>query len=205
LLHLEKIITGGDVMINAALVHLASQLNQHFRIKAPLIEDVVVVSNLLELDGNVASKSNNKLVLMLVNIEKDTMPYQTGLPRRSQDDRLSVYSPPLYLNLYVMMAAHFESGNYSEALKAISAAIGFFQQQAVFDQQNCPGMDVRIEKLILDIENLKIPDLNNVWSLLGGKYLPSVFYKVRMITVNNAAIVGQDPMITATQPQATPA
>ena len=75
-----------------------------------------------------------------------------------------------------MMSANFGAGNYAEALKTISQAISFFQQQAVFDRQNSPGLDSRIEKLILDMENLKIPDLNNLWSLMGGRYLPSAFY-----------------------------
>jgi hypothetical protein len=98
-----------------------------------------------------------------------------------------------------MMAANFGAGNYAEALKSISQAISFFQQQTSFDLKNSPGLDPRIEKLILDIENLKIPDLNNLWGLLGGRYLPSVFYKVRMITVDSEAIIGQVPVITKTQ------
>jgi hypothetical protein len=183
-------------MINAAISHLAQQLNQQFKNNFHVLEDVVVVSNLMELDGTVAPNTNNKLVLTLVNIEKDSMPYRLNQPTRGIDDRQLMYSSPLYLNLYLMMSANFGAGNYSEALKTISQAISFFQQQAVFDRQNCPGLDSRIEKLILDMENLKIPDLNNLWSLMGGKYLPSVLYKVRMITVDTGAIVQQVPVIT---------
>ena len=186
-------------MINAALSHLAGQLNQQFRNNFQLIEDIAVVSNLFETDGTAAAQANNKLVLTLVNIEKDTLPYRANQITRTQDERQVVQSSPLYLNLYVMMAANFGAGNYAEALKSISQAISFFQQQGSFDHKNSPGLDPRIEKLILDIENLKIPDLNNLWSLLGGRYLPSVFYKVRMITVDSEAIVGQIPVITKTQ------
>lgn len=182
-------------MINAAITHLANQLNQQFKNNFQLLEDVVVVSNLVELDGSVAANANNKLVLTLVNIEKDSLPYRPHQAHRG-NDRLSVHSSPLYLNLYLMMSANFGAGNYAEALKTISQAISFFQQQAVFDRQNSPGLDSRIEKLILDMENLKIPDLNNLWSLMGGRYLPSAFYKVRMITVDAGAIIGQVPMIT---------
>ncbi|MFZ6658092.1 DUF4255 domain-containing protein [Undibacterium sp. TJN19] len=188
-------------MINAAISHLASQLNQHFRNNNHSVEDLVVVSNLVELDGSVAPNASNKLVLMLVNIEKDTLPYRTGNTQRGNDERLLVHSTPLYLNLYLMMAANFGGGNYAEALKTISNAVNFFQKQAVFDQHNSPGLDTRIEKLILDIENLKIPDLNNLWSLLGGRYLPSVFYKVRMVTTDTSAVIGQVPVITQSQNQ----
>jgi hypothetical protein len=186
-------------MIQAAISHLANQLNQQFRTNFQLIEDVVVVSNLVELDGSVATNTNNKLVLTLVNIEKDTLPYRVNHQQRGLDERFLVNSSPLFLNLYEMMSANFGAGNYAEALKYISNAVNFFQQKMVFDRHNSPHLDQRIEKLILDIENLKIPDLNNLWSLLGGRYLPSVFYKIRMISLDSASIIGQIPVITEIQ------
>jgi len=186
-------------MINAAISHLALQLNQQFKNNFQLIEDVVIVSNLVELDGSVAPNANNKLILTLVNIEKDTMPFRPNQAFHSHGDRQLQHSAPLYLNLYLLMSAHFGAGNYTEALKYISQAIGFFQQRPVLDQQNSPGLDERIEKLVLDIENLKISELNNLWSLLGGRYLPSMLYKVRMITVDANAVIGQVPIITNPQ------
>ncbi len=182
-------------MISAALSHLASQLNQQFKSNFQLREDVVVVSNLVELDGSLAPGANNKLVLTLVNIEKDTVPFRPPSSARGTDDRLLQYSAPLFLNLYLMISANFGTGNYAEALKYISQAMAFFQHKPAFDQQNSPGLDSRIEKLVLDIQNLPIPDLNNLWSLLGGRYLPSMFYKVRMITVDANAVTGQAPLI----------
>jgi hypothetical protein len=183
-------------MISAALSHLASQLNQQFRINFQLAEDVAVVSSLLELDGSVTPNANNKLVITLVNIEKDTVPYRPGSAGRSLDDRLLQHNAPLYLNLYVMVSANFGAGNYAEALKYISQAVAFFQLKPVLDQRNSPGLDRRIERLVMDIENLPVPDLNNLWSLLGGRYLPSMFYKVRMITVDSGAVSGQLPFIS---------
>jgi len=184
-------------VINAAISHLANQLNQQFRNNFHLAEDVAVVSNLVELDGTPAPNANNKLVLTLVNIEKDMMPHRPGNGRRNVSDAFLVQSSPLFLNLYVMLSANFGADNYPGALRTLSQAISFFQQQPVFDRQSSPGLDPKIDKLILDMENLNIPDLNNLWSLMGGKYLPSAYYKVRMITVDARAIVGQAPMISA--------
>jgi hypothetical protein len=189
-------------MISAALGHLAFQLNQQFKHNFQLVEDVVVVSNLVELDGSVAPNANNKLVLTLVNVARDTMPFRPRNEERSNDDRLLQHSAPLFLNLYLMVSANFGAGNYAEALKYISQAISFFQQKPVFDQRNSPGLDERIDKLILDVENLPISDLNNLWSLLGGRYLPSMFYKVRMLTVDAGVVTGQSPVVTDTRPMA---
>lgn len=187
-------------MISAALSHMAQQLNQQFRINFQLAEDVAVVSNLVELDGSVTPNANNKLVLTLVNVEKDTVPYRPSGGVRGLDDRLLQNNAPLFLNLYVMVSANFGAGNYSEALKYISQAVAFFQMKPVLDQRNSPGLDRRIDRLVLDIENLPIPDLNNLWSLLGGRYLPSMFYKVRMVTVDTGAVSGQLPFITDLRP-----
>ena len=41
--------------------------------------------------------------------------------------------------------------------------------------------------------------MRNLWSLLGGRYLPSMLYKVRMITVDANAVIGQVPIITNPQ------
>jgi hypothetical protein len=183
-------------MINAAISHLAFQLNQQLKSAFPLAEDVAVVSNLVELDGSVAATANNKLVLTLVNIEKDSLPQRNGAAARSRDERLLQTSAPLFVNLYVMLSANFGAGNYSEALKYISHAIAFFQQRPAFDQLSSPGLDPRIERLVLDIENLPTAELNNLWSLLGGRYLPSMYYKVRMVAIDSRAVTGQAPFIT---------
>lgn len=181
-------------MIQAALSHLANQLNAYLKRTNNLAEDVVVISSLVEADGSVGNHANNKLVLLLTNIEKDTMPQRAGSLGRGFDGRSLVGGQPLYLNLYVMLAANYAGANYAEALKFISKAIGFFQLQPVFDRQSSPDLDPRIERLVLDIENLNIQDLSNLWGLLGGKYMPSVYYRVRMICVSGDSVMAQLPL-----------
>ncbi len=186
-------------MIQAAINHLAVQLNAYLKRTNNLTEDIVVVSSLVESDGNVAANTNNKLVLFLTNIEKDPVPQANAVRATGFDGRALVGSRSLYLNLYVMLAANFSGSNYPEALKFISKAIAFFQMQPVFDKQSTPDLDSRIDKLVLDIENLNIQDLSNLWGLLGGKYLPSVYYRVRMVSINPDNVVAQLPY--ATRPQ----
>ncbi len=186
-------------MIQAAINHLAVQLNAYLKRTNNLTEDIVVVSSLVESDGNVAANTNNKLVLFLTNIEKDPVPQANAVRATGFDGRALVGSRSLYLNLYVMLAANFSGSNYPEALKFISKAIAFFQMQPVFDKQSTPDLDSRIDKLVLDIENLNIQDLSNLWGLLGGKYLPSVYYRVRMVSINPDNVIAQLPY--ATRPQ----
>jgi hypothetical protein len=182
-------------MINAAMSHLAAQLNQSLRQTYALPEDIVLMSSLMDEQGRPAPHTNNKLLVFLTNLEKDTVPYRQQSPGEAGPARQVVSSAPLYFNLYVMIAANFSGANYSEALKLISGAITFFQRSPVFDHQNSPGLDTRIEKLMLDIENLKIHELSNIWTLLGGKYLPSVLYKVRMVAFDAHDIIARVPTV----------
>lgn len=185
-------------MIDAAISHIAGQLNQYLKSVFELSEDVVVISNILEQDGNVASHINNKLVVFLVNIERDTSPQRqsNGMPG---GERAVVGFPPIYLNLYLMFAGHFSGKNYPEALKFVSNTIAFFQGHPVFDHHNSPDLDRRIDKLVLDIENLNLKDLGSLWGALSGKYLPSVLYKIRMVSVDAGDVKTQVPTLKTPQ------
>lgn len=180
-------------MVDLAINQIAFQLNQFLKSLFDLTEDIVVVSNILEQDGTVAPNANNKLLLFLVNIEKDTAPGRGPNGGRPGAQHALVSTPPLYLNLYMMVAGHFNQ--YPEALKFVSNTIGFFQRRPVFDHQNTPELDRKIEKLVLDIENLDIKDLSTLWGVLSGKYLPSILYKVRMVAFDAEDVIARVPTL----------
>lgn len=172
-------------MINAAIRHITQHLNQYLGRTFSLNEDIAMVSNIAEQDGNVAVNINNKVAVFLVNIEKDTAPLHVGDPGISGARERLVNHPPLHLNLFLMFSANFGGPNYPEALKFLSHTISFFQKNPIFTHQTTPDLDPRIDKLILDIENLNIKDLSSLWSILSGKYQPSVLYRVRMLTFDS--------------------
>ncbi len=187
-------------MINSAILHITNYLNQYLKRTFDLNEDIVALSNIVEQDGTVATNVTNKLVVCLVNIEKDSTP--VTLPNRGMmpSDKAVMGYPPVHLNLYLMFAANFSGNNYSEALKFLSHTVSFFQRNPVFDHQNTPDLDRRIHQLALDIKNLNIRDLSSLWSILSGKYLPSILYKVRMLSFAADDIKAQIPVSKAPQP-----
>jgi hypothetical protein len=187
-------------MINSSILHITNYLNQYLKRTFDLNEDIVALSNIVEQDGTVATNVTNKLVVFLVNIEKDSTP--CTLPKRVMipSDKAVMGYPPVHLNLYLMFAAHFSGNNYSEALKFLSHTVSFFQRNPVFDHQNTPDLDRRIDQLALDIENLDAKDLSSLWSILSGKYLPSILYKVRMLSFAADDIKAQIPVSKAPQP-----
>jgi len=185
-------------MIESAVSHIAGQLNQYLKRNLDLTEDIVVVSSLLEQDGTVANHVNNKLVVFLVNIEKETATQRR--PPHNGGGPVVVGYPPIYLNLFVMVAAHFASSNYTEALKFLSKAVSFFQSRPVLDHSNSPDLDPEIQRLVLDIENLGTHDLSNLWGVLSGRYLPSVLYRVRMVAFDSDDVRAQVPTVRQPDP-----
>lgn len=175
-------------MIDAALSHLAGQLNEHLRRRFQVDEDLAVLSNLHELNGSLVPLVANKLVLFLAGVERDSMAHRVG-PAVGLNPAPVLQSPaPVYLNLLVMCAANFSGSNYPEALKFLSGAISFFQSHPVLDHQNSPGMHAGLERLILNIENLSSSEMHSLWGIHSGRYLPSVLYRVRMVSVEGSHI-----------------
>ncbi|CAN0448283.1 MAG: DUF4255 domain-containing protein [Pseudomonadales bacterium] len=185
-------------MINSALNQLAYELNESLQRTFSLDENIVVVSNTVEQDGSLPLQANNKVALSLINIERETFTQKGGGYGGSSFSRSVVGHEPIYLNLYVMVSICFGGNNYLESMKFLSTAIAFFQRRPVFDHSNTPDLDDQIDKLALDIENLSIQDLSNVWGVLGGKYFPSVLYRVRMVAIDPGDIRDQAVSISST-------
>ena len=182
-------------MIDVAIAQVASQLNQALRRQFMVDEDLVVLANLHEQDGTVATHIANKLVVSLVGVEREDLSRQ-GMASGLLGSRAGLYPSPVHLNLMVMFAANFSGTNYPEALKFISSTVAFFQGRPVFDGQNSPDLDRRLHKLTLEIENLNVSDLSNLWGILSGKYLPSVLYRMRLVSIDSDQITVQVPRIT---------
>ena len=187
-------------MIDSAITLITNQLNQYLTRSFDLNEDIVAVSNILEQDGTVPPHVDNKLVAFLVNIERDEIAHRRPSNGSTVGaDRSVVNYAPVYLNFYLMFAGNFGGSNYMESLKFISNTISYFQRCPVFDHQNAPDLDARIDKLVMDIQNLTITDLGNLWGILSGKYLPSVLYKVRMVAFDSGDVMTQVPTVRDTQ------
>jgi len=185
-------------MLEAAIGLIAAQLNQALRSAFQLSEDLVVVTSLVDVDGGAPANASNKLAVFLANIERETVVANQGVRAAvagGDRDPVAQTSAAVHLNLMLMFAANFAGSKYIEALKFISATIAFFQGRTRFDHHNSPDLDPRIERLVLDIENLNVTELANLWGILGGKYVPSVLYRMRMITIDSGQITHLVPRV----------
>ncbi len=184
-------------MIDNAIHLVAGQLNQALKRQFMATEDLVVVSNLQDSDGSAVTQAVNKVAVFMVHLQREAHTLNaSGL----SFSRSVLQAPPVHLNLLLMFTANFSGNNYPESLKLLSSTVGFFQSRPVFTHSNSPELDSRIEQLSLEIESLNLSDLSNLWSMLGGSYLPSVVYRMRVLSIDSSQITAQLPRVS--QPQA---
>ena len=161
-------------------------------------QEVVRVCNVVKPDGSLDIPVD-ALGVCLVNVEEErVLKTQQALQTNADRSRLAHVNPEIKLNLFVLIAANFAT--YVTGLKYLSGAIRFFQSRSYFTPQNTPAMDAGLEKLVMELYTLDFEQQNHLWGALGAKYLPSVLYKVRLISIDaQTAIDDQQPITIMNQ------
>lgn len=178
-------------MIHHVLQVICKDLNTYLQNRSDLSEEIVLLSEIMNPDGSVAVTQENRLVCSLLNIEQERLTINT--PVKGQ----ALVNPPFNLNLYVVFSALYASNNYVEALKVISLTLAFFQGKQVFTPSNTPGLDAGIEKIAVEYINVDLKELGNIWTSLGSKHLPSILFKIRMLSITADVILEELPVIRA--------
>ena len=95
---------------------------------------------------------------------------------------VSLLNVDLLLNLNVMLAAVFDERQYDESLSLLSDTLGFIQ--------STPKFEVDGTGYTIEVVNISTQDMNNVWTLLGGQYYPSVVCKIRRLAIDTETVSG---------------
>lgn len=184
-------------MIHSVIQVLSNELNSFLELQTEAIErPLVVLSELVRQDGSPAPPSENKLVCTLLNIEQE----RTALNAPS-GNKLFRSNNPIHLNLYILFSAYFAPRNYPQALATLSATIAFFQSRPIFTHQDTPELPFSVSKVIVEMVSLDVRELSNLWSVLGAKHLPSVLFKVRMVTVSSESIMEEFARVSTIESQ----
>lgn len=155
-------------------------------------EDPIKLSPVLN-DKNETQKQENSLLMSLINIEEERVVKSQKATMEVNGNRIAYINPPIKLNLFVLISANFTT--YESGLEYLSGVIKYFQSKSVFNHDNTPSLDSSIEKLIIELYSLSFEQQNHLWGALGAKYVPSVVYKVRMLTVQEALKKDEVPSI----------
>jgi hypothetical protein len=167
-------------MIHSVLFSIVNSLHEFIKYELNLQEDTVILTNPVDLKGNTNSEIDNKLCVFLLHLEEEKTIKNSSLQSSGGNN------PPIHFNLKVMFIANFPDPNYLEALRYISLVVEYFQGNRVFDKSNTPMLSSNVEKVSMEYMDLNLQDLNNVWSLIGLKLMPSVVYKLKLLSFTDS-------------------
>jgi hypothetical protein len=183
-------------MILDALMFVRDQAN----LTIPVADPRVVLGNISRYnDGDeFATGLQNNILLSVINVEEDTVVRHVEHFKK-ENNQILFKNPPIYLNLTLMFAA--TSTDYDSSLISIERIVLFFQKNRFFSIENSDALqafnelhNINIEKMTFEMVNMGLDQLHQLWSGLGGHYMPSVLYKMRMLQLDASVPRGGEPI-----------
>ena len=162
-------------MIRKILIYYAERLEEYLSRTHRQPEGIAAVG----LIGTASEETPNKLMVSLVNLEKEASGDGVYMQRASGGyaGRLA----PLMLNMHIMLAAVYESKRYAESLSVLSDTLEFIQSM--------PKFSVDGAVYTIEVVPMSTMDLHNIWTTMGGQYHPSVICKVRGLTIDSGTVI----------------
>lgn len=180
-------------MIYYSLDFIKSQLNGYLKNLDRWGKTMVILSGLSEKNSE-SSSQHDGIRLSLLNIcQESTMKNQKPFRRSGIEFERS--SPALSFNLDFLISAN--CSKYEESLKLLSDAINFFQSHNYFDHSRSPDLSDQIQKLSLSILDNDFSELSHFWSSHGATYLPSIAYRMRIVSFDGSDIKERIPAVSS--------
>lgn len=188
-------------MIAKALQFTRDVLDQFIKNRFGLDESKVLLNTLIEANGNIPQANQNKVVISLINIEKETLkPFYNKTSQRTAGTYAEL-NPSERYNLDLLISAGFD--DYSETLRFLNAVILFFQVNPMLDASSYSTIPAGLHKLEYEIEKIGYHQMHSLWTAMGAKYQPSVIYKMRLITIQGNEADSFTPLISQVSTEAT--
>lgn len=189
-------------MITKALEFTCEVLDQFLKNRFALDESRVMLNNLMDPQGNIPLANQNKLVISLINIEKESArPFYIRQEKTKNGSYTDVQLSGRF-NLDVLFSSSFD--DYRESLKFLDAAMLFFQVFPVLESTSFSNIPAGLGKLEFDVEKITYHQMQGLWTSMGAKYQPSIIYKMRMITIRGDEALGFTPSVKQTAQGANP-
>ncbi|MDR9899779.1 DUF4255 domain-containing protein [Aetokthonos hydrillicola Thurmond2011] len=158
---------------------------------------VVLIDNICmaeELGGS-KNQLNGHVVMSLVNLQEEAT-LKNASHYRMDNGRTVYQNPPVYLNLFILFSSLHNQ--YETALRLLSRVVEFFQSQQEISFTSTPGNgtispDLRV---IPDLYSLSFEQLNQLWGSLGGKQVPFVMYRARVVVIDAQKQQGESEVIS---------
>ena len=198
-------------MIRTALEFIKKELDSYIadREQDPAqysVGNIVDLKSIVLPNGNFNNNNDTShITLMLAGLEEERREGKRPYFKPTDDKQFLRLQPPVELDLLLLFIAH--NNNYETALRDLSDVVSFFQASPVFDEQRYPGLNASvlepdkkpwqlIERLSFSLYNMSFEQMNNLWAVLGSRYIPSIVYKVKMLTVFETRSKEKTPSVT---------
>ncbi len=198
-------------MIDIATRLLIDELGQFIEDTTSITANDVVIENIANWENDPNNNLTDKIVATLVNVEEESTMKNRRPTQVNLNGGIDYVSPPIHLNLYLLFSAVPDgvAQAYEIALKRISQVICFFQAKRMFTVKNSPFSTISTASSLSDLEKNEIrlqvelytmtfEQINHLWGSLGGKQVPSVMYKIRLVEVKHR-IAQEAPVIEEIQ------
>lgn len=167
-------------MIDGALSFLQQEANAY--LSSGRSDEVVKLEVPKKHEG---AGAPGQILISLIKVEQErVLMAQTRIERDEDGHVAYLREPELKLNLHVLIAADYSQ--HFEALRALSSIVTFFQARRRFNPTTNSSLDPRIEQLTVELEDIDYEQQNQIWGALGTNYLPSVIYRIRLVTIQAA-------------------
>ena len=170
-------------------------------------EDIVVIENIGLFESATSGVNlDDKIVFTLVNIEEESTLKNAPFVKKEFTNPALYENPPVFLNLYLLITAcnkSADNNSYTDALERLSLVISFFQSKNAFSaggsvsggissftSEDLLQLTIRHEMYTLSFEQV-----HHLWGTLGGKQMPFVLYKLRLIAITERKVLREVPLI----------
>ena len=200
-------------MISDAIRLIADELGEYLENdpRADFNSNDLVLDNIADLEID-RDRFLSRVIISMVNVEEEsTMKNGLHYIKNSASGGLDYKEPPVFINLYLLFCATYDAAGtqYELALHRLSLIIEFFQSKRKFTVQNSPGSSVSTAtvltpeekkelRIILELYTMTFEQINHLWGALGGKQVPCVMYKARLVKVEGR-VTQEGPLIEEIQ------
>jgi hypothetical protein len=171
-------------VIHQAIQFVVTELNTYLNLRSPsLTADRAVLDSLFDTSGNLNADAKEKVVLSVVNVQEDPVYHSVEVYEKRPDGGAEMVRPEVRVNLFLLFIANFSE--YDESLKALEHVISFFQTRHVFNYSSIPALSQQAGRMVFELYSMTFEQKNHLWGALGGKYQPSVMYKVGLVAIRD--------------------
>lgn len=193
--------------ISNVLSKLISKINVEI---PPTVLDIAIANIATLEDLSPLNTSKSPIIISIVNIEEDkTLKNQSFYLKETNDNNtISRFkNPTQHLILSILFSSYIDDPSmYLNGIEKLNLIINYFQQNSTFyikvdDSELIYYLEfmsktetekLNYSKITFEITSLTMEQLNQMWSYLGSKYMPSLLFKMRLYPVQVDTVIQEE-------------